>query len=128
MVQEASTDYLSTEVAEVDRVVVVRLTGELDMCSEPAPEDVLRARIAARPDAVVLDLREVTFFGSNGISLLLSAVEEARSHGVGFAVVADSRPVLRPLEVTDMLGVVTVFGAVDDAVAFVRDVECAVHQ
>ncbi|MEJ2856364.1 MULTISPECIES: STAS domain-containing protein [unclassified Saccharothrix] len=119
--QDRSSAYLRTETSEVDRVVVVRLAGELDMVSERGPEDEVRARIAARPPAVVLDLREVTFFGSNGISLVLSAWQQARSNQVGFALVADSRPVLRPLEVTDVLTVVSVFGTLDDAVASVTD-------
>lgn len=117
------TCFLSTETTEVDGVVVVRLAGELDMCSERAPEDMVRGRIAARPRGVVLDLREVTFFGSNGISLLLGAMQEARLHGVGFAVVADNRPVLRPLEVTDMLVVVSVFATLEAAVESVRSLE-----
>ncbi|CAL9487914.1 hypothetical protein SUDANB95_03156 [Actinosynnema sp. ALI-1.44] len=114
--------YLTTETLDVDGVVVVRLAGELDMCSQV--EDEVRACITARPRGVVLDLREVTFFGSHGISLLLGAVEEARAHGVGFAVVADNRPVLRPLEVTDMLVVVSVFATPESAMASMRRVEC----
>ncbi|NUT97065.1 MAG: STAS domain-containing protein [Saccharothrix sp.] len=101
-------------------MVVVRLAGELDMVSERAPEEEVHARIASRPPAVVLDLREVTFFGSNGISLVLGAVQQARSNDVEFALVADSRPVLRPLEVTDVVALVSVFGTVDDAVASMR--------
>ncbi|MFI9818440.1 STAS domain-containing protein [Saccharothrix variisporea] len=122
MVQDGGNGYLRTETSEVDGVVVLRLAGELDMVSERVPEDEVRARIADRPPAVVLDLREVTFFGSNGISLVLGALQEARRHAVGFALVADSRPVLRPLEVTDVLAVVRVFGTVDDAVASLLDV------
>lgn len=117
MVQDSSNASLRLETSEIDRVVVVRVAGELDMLSERAPEEEVHARIAARPPAVVLDLREVTFFGSNGISLVLGAVQEARRNHVGFALVADSRPVLRPLEVTDVLAVVDVFGTVDGAVA-----------
>uniref|UniRef100_UPI0031D03C8B STAS domain-containing protein n=1 Tax=Saccharothrix mutabilis TaxID=33921 RepID=UPI0031D03C8B len=113
---------MSIGTSEVDGVVVVRLAGELDMCSRA--DDEVRACITARPRGVVLDLRQVTFFGSHGISLLLGAVEEARTHGVGFAVVADNRPVLRPLEVTDMLVVVSVFATPETAVASMRRVEC----
>ncbi|MEU7528234.1 STAS domain-containing protein [Saccharothrix sp. NPDC042600] len=113
---------MRTETSEIDGVVVVRLAGELDMCS--VPEDEVRACITARPRGVVLDLREVTFFGSNGISLLLGAVQEARAHGVAFAVVADNRPVLRPLEVTDLLVVVSVFATPESAVASMPRVEC----
>ncbi|MBB5956859.1 anti-anti-sigma factor [Saccharothrix tamanrassetensis] len=74
-------------------VLLVAVSGEIDLDTAPRVRSALRTTTA-----VVLDLREVTFFGSTGIQLLLDAHHDIRD----LAVVASSRTVLRALEVTDL--------------------------
>jgi len=81
---------------------VVEAHGELDLATVPAVEgevQELRARGARR---IVLDLREVTFMDSSGLSLLLRLDAEARSNGLTFAIVEGEGPVRRLLELTDL--------------------------
>lgn len=54
-------------------VVVVRLSGELDIATEPAAREYLRACTRDRPRHLVLDLSEVTFLASHGLRLLVAA-------------------------------------------------------
>lgn len=88
----------------------VRLAEEdVEFCSIAGPIDIgtvaaFRAGMAARldsaPAALVVDLTGVTFVGAVGVAALIAANTRAGQLGTVFAVVADSRPVLRPLQVT----------------------------
>lgn len=82
-------------------VVVVR--GELDIDTAPDVWMVARQAVDTKPLSLIVDCTGVTFFGSTGISLLLELRGVCREHGLPFRLVADSRAVLRPLEVTDLL-------------------------
>jgi anti-anti-sigma factor len=82
-------------------VVVVR--GEVDVDTAPDVWMVARQAIDSKPLSLVVDCTGVTFFGSAGISLLLELRGVCGELGVPFRLVADSRTVLRPLEVTDLL-------------------------
>ncbi|GAA1353782.1 STAS domain-containing protein [Saccharothrix algeriensis] len=93
---------VAVEQAERDGAVVVRLAGEIDAAPERDPRDRVLALLARQPRALVLDLRRVTFFGSQGVALVVDALRAAVRGGTRFAVVADSRCVLRPLEITDV--------------------------
>ena len=84
--------------------IVVR--GELDMETGPRAEEELRRAESDRPDVLVLDLREVTFFDSTGLQIVLDADVRAREEGRTFVVLAgdgEPRRVLELAEVTDRL-------------------------
>ncbi len=107
---------LDINVTRAGDVLVVGVTGELDM--DTVPE--VRATIASglveveNPSAVVLDLSGVGFFGSAGLSLLL----ETRRRVDALAVVATRRAVLRPIRLTALQSLLTVFGSVDEALTW----------
>lgn len=92
------------------RTARVRLAEEdVEFCSIVGPIDIgtvaaFRAAMAARLDsaplALVVDLTRVTFVGAAGVAALIAANTRAERQGTVFAVAADSRPVLRPLQVT----------------------------
>ncbi|MBW4720549.1 STAS domain-containing protein [Saccharothrix obliqua] len=104
------------DVGVVGEVAVVHLSGDIDMAVE---RDVLGDALSAmtpRTRTLVLDLTDVTFFGSHGIGMVLAAHTAAERHGIGFAVVASSRVVLRPLEITDLTHTVAIYPSVAEAV------------
>ena len=85
--------------------VVIR--GELDMETGPrAEEELLRAEAGA-PPVLVLDLRDVTFFDSTGLQLVLDADVRAREEGRQFVVAlardGEPRRILELAEVADRL-------------------------
>jgi anti-sigma B factor antagonist len=85
------------------RVVV---HGELDMETGPRAEEEIRRAEDGKPPVLVLDLREVTFFDSTGLQLVLDADVRAREEGRTFIVLAgdgEPRRVLELAEVTDRL-------------------------
>jgi anti-anti-sigma factor len=97
----------TAESEQSDGVVRVILRGELDMETGPRAEQELRRAEADSPPTLVLDLREVTFFDSTGLQIVLDADVRAREEGRRFVVAlhADGEPrrVLELAEVVDRL-------------------------
>ncbi|MUL43964.1 STAS domain-containing protein [Streptomonospora sp. PA3] len=80
-------------------VVVVSPEGELDAVTSPGLAEVLDRILAAEPlcRGIVIDLSGVGFCDSRCIGVLVSAYRQARDLGVGLAVAAPQRSVLRLL-------------------------------
>src|SRR5690349_4693528 len=99
----------TVERQQSDGTVRVILRGELDMETGPRAEEELRRAEADRPPLLVLDLRDVTFFDSTGLQLVLDADVRAREEGRRFliALAADGEPrrILELAEVIDRLSV-----------------------
>jgi len=90
-----------TEVSDLrgDRTLV--LHGELDIATAPELVDLL-ARLRHHGHAVVVDLAEVTFMDSTGLTTLMDAHRQAQRNGWSFAVRRPSPAVQR---VFDLSGV-----------------------
>ncbi|SDH04959.1 anti-anti-sigma factor [Lentzea fradiae] len=104
----------------VQSIPIVALTGEIDMMSSAPVTSRLAELLGRKPPALVVDLREVRFFGSEGIRALVTTQTQADELGVKFGVVSDTRIVLRPLEMTAVDQVLHLFADVDDAVTALR--------
>jgi anti-sigma B factor antagonist len=78
-------------------VLVVDVSGEVDLATVNPIASELIGLVASRPRAVVVDLQAVTNLGSIGVTLLLDAQRFAEDLGIPFATTASSRAVLRPL-------------------------------
>jgi anti-sigma B factor antagonist len=100
----------------VQSIPIVALTGEIDMMSSAPVTSRIAELLDRKPPALVIDLREVRFFGSEGIRTLVETQSQADELGVKFGVVSDSRIVLRPLEMTAVNQLLLLFNDVDDAV------------
>src|SRR3954454_16941613 len=94
----------TAERQQSDGVVRVILRGELDMETGPRAEEELRRAEADAPPTLVLDMREVTFFDSTGLQMVLDADVRAREEGRWFvlAVRADGEP-RRVLELAEVI-------------------------
>jgi anti-anti-sigma factor len=86
--------------------IVVR--GELDLSTGPRAEQELRRAEAEKPETLILDLREVSFFDSTGLQLVLDADVRAREEGRTLVVLpgdGEPRRILELAEVIDRLRV-----------------------
>lgn len=108
----------STELA--GGIALVRVSGSLDSGPDQAVAAELDAVFEKRPGSVVLDLSPVDFMGSAGIALLINTRHRAARLGVAFAIVADNRSVLRPLQLSQIDGTLPLHPTLDEAVAAVR--------
>ena len=62
---------LSFEVVHLDEMAVIRLSGELDLSSEPLLREVLEPLCGQRGFRVELDVAQVTFMDSSGLHALV---------------------------------------------------------
>lgn len=97
-------------------VAVVRVFGDVDLLTAPQLRDRLR-ELLEQPGVVLVDLRQVGFLGSTGLAELTAAQDAAASHGTTLRLVATSRAVLRPLEVTGLSSLFQIFESLDEALA-----------
>jgi anti-sigma B factor antagonist len=95
--------------------VVVEVSGELDMLGAPELEAALGAIDFNGSQALVLDLRGVTFMDSTGLRLVFSARSRATERGRLFAVTPSSEQVQRLLSLTRLDEHLRTIGAPDDA-------------
>lgn len=105
--------------AEQDGATVIQVEGEVDMetCDDVRVE-LIRCMIHRTGSGpLVLDLRSVTIFATIGLSLLIEARHRTERRGIGFAVVADRAPVLRPLAETGVGDLLVLRTTVREAVA-----------
>lgn len=110
----------SVATATMDGVPVIRLVGEIDMSNAEAMRAEVMRGVASAQAGLVVDLTEVTFLASSGLSALVRAQTEAERHGVVLAVAAHSRAVLRPLEATGVDALLLIHATTADAVAALR--------
>jgi anti-anti-sigma factor len=76
------------------------------MSTGPRAEEEIRRAEADRPDTLILDLRDVTFFDSTGLQLVLDADVRAREEGRTLIVLpgdGEPRRILELAEVADRL-------------------------
>lgn len=103
-----------------DGVVVVDVSGEVNLGTVNPIAYELISLVAGRPHAVVVDLQTVTFLGSIGITLLLDAQQYAERLGVPFATTVANRAVLRPLRLAGADRVLRPHATLPGAVSAVR--------
>jgi anti-sigma B factor antagonist len=79
---EVARDALQTaakiEISHDGETMLMKLRGQLDVSSRRRFAEKLREVRAAEPEQLVIDLRELTFVDSTGLSLLLKANNASR--------------------------------------------------
>jgi anti-anti-sigma factor len=98
---------LRIQVDQTDATMTVRVGGELDSASTGAVASVLAADLDPGITAVVVDLGEVTFMDSTGITALVHAHRTFEASSVRLTIDRVSPPALRVLQIT---GLATMFG------------------
>ncbi|WP_434443963.1 STAS domain-containing protein [Lentzea sp. E54] len=107
------------EVSVEDGIVVVTLTGEVDLVNADELGSALRTRLEARPDGLVVDLA-LDFLGSPGLALLVKLDLDAARAGVPFGLVTSSRAARLPLELTGLTDTLPLFDSAPEAVKSLR--------
>ncbi|MGY1743432.1 MULTISPECIES: STAS domain-containing protein [unclassified Blastococcus] len=101
-------DLMSVTTSRTDATAAVSVSGEVDCSTAPRLSACVDSLLAAGPEELVVDLCAVTFLDSAGLHALVSARGRAARLGVRLRVLAATRAVLRPIQVTgleEVLGV-----------------------
>lgn len=109
---EGASKVLDVQVREHGEVDVVFVHGEVDMASAPQLQSALE-EAQRGGKSLVIDMSEVDFLGSAGLSVLLVASEAQQAR---LRVVA-SDAVRRPIELTALDQLLSVFPSLDAALA-----------
>jgi anti-sigma B factor antagonist len=93
--------HFRVEVQNHDRGAVIAVSGELDLASSPAlDEELERMSGSTEIELVIIDLRELEFMDSTGLSVLIRAQQRIEEQGRRFALVKGSQQVDRLLSLT----------------------------
>jgi len=93
------SELLSVRVSREDTAVVVTASGEIDLYTAPRLASALQQAIDdAHGGLVVVDLTDVTFMASSGISVLTTGLSHAQQRDCRILLAGGGRPVHRPLE------------------------------
>jgi len=109
---------IGVEIEERDDVVVARLTGELDLAVAERTGREIGAAVPSSARGLVVDMAELEFMDSSGVSMLFGLARQVGSHRQELRVVAPpGKPVARVLEIVEFDRAAPVHADVGSAVA-----------
>jgi anti-sigma B factor antagonist len=109
-----ATDLVSIDVSVAGPAMVVTAAGEIDSTTAPVLRQHLDALLDGDVRELTVDLGQVSFLDSAGLCVLATAHRRAVRQDVRMRVLASSRAVVRPLQITglwDLLRAEQVAGA-----------------
>jgi anti-sigma B factor antagonist len=87
-------------VRSLGQATVIAISGELDLASSPALQEELDRVATLDSQMLIIDLRELDFMDSTGLSVLVRAHQRAEEQGRQLAMVKGSQQVQRLLSLT----------------------------
>jgi anti-sigma B factor antagonist len=96
-------EHVRVTVTSLHAVVVVEVSGEIDMATCHAMAEPLFGQLDATPPGLVLDLAEIRFMGSEGLAVLIEAHKRAQQGRTSLGIVVPGgSPVARVLAVSGL--------------------------
>lgn len=99
---DPSGDIASIDVSRADASAAVRAAGEIDSTTAPLLDQHLTELLDSSVRELTVDLRAVSFLDSAGLCVLATAHRRAVRQDVRMRVLASSRAVVRPLQITGL--------------------------
>jgi anti-sigma B factor antagonist len=110
----SAADPITTSLAHREGVAVVSIGGEVDLSTAPAFEAAITGALDDDPPVLVIELSEVSFMASVGLRIL-AATQEKVSESVQVAIVANNPATSRPMQLTGLDKVLSLYPTLDDA-------------
>ncbi len=98
------------------RVVVVSVSGVVDMLTAPQLDEAIRAALEKKPAGLVVDFTGVEFLASAGMGVLV-AVHDEVTPDTRFCVVADGPATSRPLRLVGIADLIKLYATRDEALS-----------
>lgn len=109
---------------QADRPVVAHVIGPVDLLTAPALRLCVEDNVID-DNGLVLDFSRVDFLAASGLTVLTDTGERAIRDRLSWALVANTRPVIRPLDLLDLREQLPTYDSVPRAVAAVSSVVAA---
>lgn len=105
------------EIRNEHEATVIAVSGELDLASSPALQEELDRAGASNARLLIIDLRELDFMDSTGLSVLVRAHQRAEEHGRRLAMVRGPQQVQRLLNLTGVADRLTMVDTPEELLA-----------
>jgi anti-sigma B factor antagonist len=102
---------------------VVAVRGEIHVSSAPELSDCLASVMERGVTALVLDLSEVEFIDSTGLSVLLNVLRRLTQRGGSLVIVCTNPTVLRLFEITRLESTFDIVSTREEAIARLRQAQ-----
>ncbi len=99
-----TSELVSIEITENGPTACVTAVGEIDSTSAPVLRQHLDVLLEGGVRELIVDLRPVTFLDSAGLCVLAATHRRAVRQDVRMRVLASSRAVVRPRQITGLWG------------------------
>jgi anti-sigma B factor antagonist len=117
--ESLSAQFFDIDVTrQPDQPVIAHVIGSIDLLTAPALRLCVEDNVID-DHGMVLDLSEVDFLAASGLTVLTDTEERASREHLAWALVVNTRPVLRPLDLLGLRGQLPTFSSVRTAVAAV---------
>jgi anti-sigma B factor antagonist len=111
----AHQDRFAVRESRIGGIVVLSICDEVDMFSAPQFSQAIRDALGNAPAGVIVDLTEVKFLASVGMSALLVAQEEADALSARFGIVAEGAATSRPIRLLGLDDILALYPTLDEA-------------
>ena len=108
---------LTVSTSERDDVVVVTVSGEVDVYTAAQLRAVLDEEIGAGNARLVVDLDEVSFLDSTGLGVLVGRLKLVRNHSGWLRIVCRNDRILRVFRITGLDKVFGIHDSLEEALA-----------
>jgi anti-sigma B factor antagonist len=98
-----------------NRLVVLSVCDAVDMLSAPQLSEAICDALGQAPAGLIVDLTNVEFLASVGMSVLVAARQAADAISVRFGIVADGAATSRPIRLLGIDRILTLYPTLDDA-------------
>ena len=116
----SAADPITTAIAHREGVAVVSIGGEIDLSTAPAFEAAIATALEANPVVLVIELSQVSFMASVGMRIL-AATQENAGNSAQVAVVANNSAVSRPIQLTGLDKIFSLYPTLDAALIAVGE-------
>ena len=103
-----------------DRIVMLSVRDAVDMLSAPELTEAICDALNKEPAGLIVDLTDVNFLASVGMSILIAAQEAADALSLRFGVVAHGAATSRPIRLLGIDTILTLYPTLGDGLRDLR--------
>jgi len=121
----AGTQPITTSIAHHGEIVVLAVSGEIDVLTGPRLQSAIDEVLAQPLAALIIDLSAVEFLASVGLRILVDT-HQRLADSAYFVVVADGSATSRPIHLMNLDEVFELYPTVEEALAAARSQDTSI--